>query len=210
MVNEIKEFVLKTVKEATASLSDTFGKISSKVSKLEDEQRLINEKINVLNSSEQHVKILYFKENDDAKLPERKKKGDAGYDAYANDTVEVLPHQSGKISCGLGLIIPEGFAIQNVNRGGNSLGKAYGSPIWVSDAYIDPNYRGICNFLVVNLGDKPITINKGDRVASLGLVKTYAMDFEHVDDYCERTGKDKEEIMNTERGESGFGASGNN
>lgn len=176
--------------------------------KLTGEVVALKEMISVLTNQEQHVKILTFKENEDAQLPIRKKKGDAGYDAFANETMTVEPHQSGKISCGLGLIIPEGFAIQNVNRGGNSLGKAYGSPIWVSDAFIDPNYRGICNFLIVNLGDQPITINKGDRVASLTLVKTYAMDFEDVDDYCKRTGKNKDEIMNTERGDSGFGASG--
>ena len=167
--------------------------------KLTGEVVALKEMISVLTNQEQHVKILTFKENEDAQLPIRKKKGDAGYDAFANETMIVEPHQSGKISCGLGLIIPEGFAIQNVNRGGNSLGKAYGSPIWVSDAFIDPNYRGICNFLIVNLGDQPITINKGDRVASLTLVKTYAMDFEDIDDYCKRTGKNKDEIMNTER-----------
>lgn len=204
------EEIKKVLRELGDWAKTSIGELKDRFKRLEEEQKLLNQKINILNSNEQHVKILYFKENEEAKLPVRKKKGDAGYDAYANDTVEILPHQSGKISCGLGLIIPEGFAIQNVNRGGNSLGKAYGSPIWVSDAYIDPNYRGICNFLVVNLGDNPITINKGDRVASLGLVKTYAMDFEQVDDYCERTGTDKEEIMNTERGDSGFGNSGIN
>lgn len=178
--------------------------------KTKGELNSLKEMVSVLTNQEQHVKILTFKENEDAKLPIRKKQGDAGYDAFANETVTVEPHKSFKVSCGLGLIIPEGFAIQNVNRGGNSLGKAYGSPIWVSDAYIDPNYRGICNFIGVNLGDEPVTINKGDRVASIGLVKTYAMDFEDLDEYCERTGRNKDEIMNTERGASGFGNSGIN
>lgn len=164
----------------------------------------------MVTNQESVVKIPYFMENEKAKLPIRKKQGDAGYDAFANEEKVVKPHTAEKISCGMGFIIPEGFAIQNVNRGGNSLGKAYGQPIWVSDAYIDPNYRGICNFLVVNLGTKPITIKEGDRVASIGLTKTYAMDFEKLEDYCKRTGKSMEEIMNTERGSSGFGASGNN
>ena len=208
MLDEVKQFVLSSVKEATAWLSDGFSKVSDKVGKLEEEQKIINEKVNILNGSEQHVKILYFKENEDSKLPIRKKQGDAGYDAFANETKTIAPHTADKISCGLGLIIPDGFAIQNVNRSGNSLGKVYGSPIWVSDAYIDPNYRGICNFLVNNLGDEPITIEKGDRVASIGLVRTYAMDFEDIDEYCKRTGKNKEEIMSTERGDSGFGSSG--
>lgn len=187
-----------------------FSELVSKVNSFEVELGILKGMLDTSLNNEQKVKILYFKENEEAKLPIRKKQGDAGYDAFANESKTIHPHTADKISCGLGLIIPEGFAIQNVNRGGNSLGKAYGSPIWVSDAYIDPNYRGICNFLVNNLGDEPIIINKGDRVASIGLVKTYAMDFEHVDDYCKRTGKDKEEIMNTERGDSGFGASGNN
>ena len=179
-----------------------------KINELEAELGILKGMLDTSLNNEQHVKILYFKENDEAQLPIRKKQGDAGYDAFANETKTIAPHTADKVSCGLGLIIPEGFAIQNVNRGGNSLGKAYGSPIWVSDAYIDPNYRGICNFLVNNLGDEPITINKGDRVASIGLTKTYAMDFETIDDYCERTGKNKDDIMNTERGTTGFGNSG--
>ena len=137
--------------------------------RLQGDLKSLREMLGILMNKEQVVKIPYFLENETAQLPIRKKEGDAGYDAFANETVVVKPHTSGKISCGVGFIIPEGFAIQNVNRGGNSLGKAYGQPIWVSDAYIDPNYRGICNFLIVNLGTKPITINAGDRVASVSL-----------------------------------------
>lgn len=182
--------------------------LKNEVGKLKGEISTLKNLVSVLTNQEQAVKVPYWLENDTAKLPIRKKEGDAGYDAFANETVVVEPHKSGQISCGLGMAIPEGFAAHNVNRSGNSLGKAYGESIWVSDAFIDSNYRGICNFLVVNLGDTPVTIQQGDRVASLSLVKTYKFDFEEIHEYCKRTGKDYNEMMTTERGATGFGNSG--
>lgn len=192
-VEELKNFVEAQAKE---------------ISDLRIEVKNLKDLISASLNNEQVVKVPYWLENETAQLPVRKREGDAGYDAYANETITVDPNTAAKVSCGLGMAIPEGFAVQNVNRGGNSLGKTYGQPIWVSDAFIDSNYRGICNFLLVNLGTEPITINQGDRVASITLVKTYKFDFEEIHDYCERTGRDYDEIMNTNRGESGFGSSG--
>lgn len=163
----------------------------------------IHEQLNM----EPKIPVPYWLE-DGAKLPERKKDGDVGYDAYLNEDKVIKAHSAEKVSLGIGMGIPKGFGVHAVNRGGCYLGKIYGAPIDVGEPWVDCNYRGIINALIQNNGDKDIEVHKGDRVCSINIVKTYAFDFIPLDEYLKEINMTEEEFMNTNRGTTGFGNSG--
>ena len=62
---------------------------------------------------------------------------------------------------------------------------------------IDAGYRGEVKVLMVNLGDEPVDIAPGDRIAQLVLQEVGRANVVEVDDLPE-----------TERGEGGFGSTG--
>jgi dUTP pyrophosphatase len=62
---------------------------------------------------------------------------------------------------------------------------------------IDPGYRGEILLLLTNVGSENITIQNGDRIAQLRIVKRITADFVEV-----------LELGNTERGSGGFGSTG--
>lgn len=163
----------------------------------------------VILNGERQIDIPYWTENEDAKLPERKKEGDAGYDAYANEDKVIKAHSADKVSLGVGVGVPVGFGIHARNRSGNFLGKNYdGCHISIGDAWVDPNYRGIFNALIQNNTDKDIEVKKGDRVCSIDLEMTFGINFIPVKEYCEKHNITVEDFMNTNRGTTGFGNTG--
>ena len=158
---------------------------------------------------EEQVEIPYWpEEGKNVKLPERKKEGDIGYDAYTCESKVIKAHSADKVSLGIGMVIPVGFGVHARNRSGNYIGKTYNSPIDIGDAWVDNNYRGIINALIQNNGDEDIEIKEGERVYSIELTKTYGIKFIPVETYCKEHNINMDELMNTNRGATGFGASG--
>ena len=155
--------------------------------------------------SEETVKVPYidFSGNEELMLPKRNKVGDIGFDAYAHETVVIPAHSSAKVPLGIGAIIPKGYSIAARTRGGRWL-----NGLLVGDAHVDWNYRGEINALLYNVTDKDIVIEKGERPCSIDLFKTCNIEWVTLDEYMKDTGLSKEEIMNTNRGDTGFGNSG--
>ena len=54
--------------------------------------------VNRFLENEAEIEIPYWLETDDAKLPERKKETDAGFDAYINEDKVIKAHSADKIS----------------------------------------------------------------------------------------------------------------
>ena len=69
----------------------------------------------------------------------------------------------------------------------------------VPKGVIDPGYRGELFAQIINVGNKPVTIHHGDRLIQLILHKNEVNNFEIVE---------ADELSESERGESGFGSSG--
>jgi dUTP pyrophosphatase len=63
---------------------------------------------------------------------------------------------------------------------------------------IDSSYRGEWKAIVSNNSDVPWSINKGDRIAQVLFVPVLHVTWEQV-----------EKLSDSERGEKGFGSSGN-
>jgi dUTP pyrophosphatase len=107
----------------------------------------------------------------------------------------VAPGGRCAVSTGLALAIPEGFEAQVRPRSGLALRE--GLTVVNSPGTIDSDYRGEVKVLLVNLGDRPVTIEPGQRVAQLVVAPVAQADFAVVD-----------ELADTERGEGGFGSTG--
>ena len=189
-------------------LEDRLESLTCTVNTNTEIQQILSKDIHEKLNNEQKVLVPYWLVDDTAKLPERKKDGDIGYDAYSNDNIIIKAHTSEKVSLGIGMIVPRGFGVHARNRSGNYLGNTYESPIDIGDAWVDNNYRGIIHALIQNNGSQDIEIKSGDRVCSIDIVKTYAFEFIPIDEYCDKFGIDKDSLMNTNRGELGFGSTG--
>ena len=69
----------------------------------------------------------------------------------------------------------------------------------VPKGVIDPGYRGELFAQIINVGKEPVEIHHGDRLIQLILHERHVEDFEIVE---------VDELSESERGESGFGSSG--
>lgn len=134
----------------------------------------------------------------DAKIPTYAHEGDQGADIYAVEDIIIEPHTFGNmVPTGLKMMIPYGWAVAIRPRSGMSRT----TPLRISNspATIDQQYRGEVKILFDNFSDKPVEIKAGDRIAQFIIEKNYRGDYIQVDTV----------EPDTDRGEGGFGSSGN-
>lgn len=133
-----------------------------------------------------------------AKIPTYAHEGDQGADIYAPETVVVPTNARGyMVHTGIKLLIPYGWAVSIRPRSGMS--KKTPLRISNSPATIDQQYRGEICILFDNLSNEPYEIKEGERIAQFILEKNYHANYTQVDSV----------ESDTERGEGGFGSSGN-
>jgi dUTP pyrophosphatase len=99
------------------------------------------------------------------------------------------------IPTGFAVAIPEGFEIQIRPRSG--LAVKYGIGIINSPGTIDADYRGEVKIAVINLGGKPYSVKRGDRIAQMVIKRVYQARLKVV-----------EELDETDRNSGGFGHTG--
>jgi len=130
-------------------------------------------------------------------LPEYETEGSSGLDLKANieNPITLNPLERALIPTGLYISIPKGYEAQI--RGRSGLALKHGITLANGIGTIDSDYRGEIKVILINLGNEPYTINKGDRIAQMVFMRYEKAEFELVD-----------ELDNTSRGEGGFGHSG--
>lgn len=129
-------------------------------------------------------------------LPTYAYAGDAGLDLRANESVTLAPHERRLIATGLAVAIPEGYAGFVQPRSGMALKR--GLSMANTPGLIDSHYRGELKVVAVNLdNEKPIHIERGERIAQLVIQKVPVVTLVEVD-----------ELDDTDRGSGGFGSSG--
>jgi dUTP pyrophosphatase len=133
----------------------------------------------------------------DLPLPAYLSSGAAGMDLAAalEGEVALAPGEIQLIPTGLALAIPEGFEGQIRPRSGLAL--KYGITLINSPGTIDSDYRGEIGLPVINLGPRPYTIRRGERLAQLVIQRVYRAKLQETD-----------RLETTERGQGGFGHSG--
>ncbi len=121
----------------------------------------------------------------------------SGMDLFAAIEEEVVL-QSGQrrlIPTGIALSLPEGYEAQIRPRSGLALEK--GVTILNSPGTIDSDYRGEIRIILINLGESPFTVRRGDRIAQMVIQKIVKADLDLRD-----------ELDWTERNQGGFGHTG--
>jgi dUTP pyrophosphatase len=126
-------------------------------------------------------------------LPEYSSTGAAGADLRASETVTIAPGGRAAVPTALRLQIPAGHVGLVWPRSGLAVRHGIDTLAGV----IDSDYRGEVRVVLVNHGDEPFRIGKGDRIAQLLVQRVERAVFAAVP-----------AIDETERGEDGFGSSG--
>lgn len=121
----------------------------------------------------------------------------AGMDvrAFLSEAHILLPGERGLIPTGLRIELPPGFEAQIRPRSGLALKQ--GLTVLNSPGTIDADYRGEIGIILINLGQEPVTINPGDKIAQMVISK-----HEHIEWQA------AEVLQESKRGEGGFGHTG--
>lgn len=139
------------------------------------------------------VKLLPHGEGLD--LPVYATAGAAGMDVVSAEDVTIAPGARHAVATGLAMAIPAGFEIQVRPRSGLAL--KHGISVPNAPGTIDSDYRGELKIILINHGQQPFAILRGDRVAQLVLAPVTRagwVEVEHLDE--------------TARGDGGFGSTG--
>jgi len=115
--------------------------------------------------------------------------------AAVAEPLELAPGEIIMIPTNLAVAIPPGFEIQVRPRSGLAI--KHGVTIINSPGTIDADYRGEVKIGLINLGPKPYTIQRGDRVAQLVVAPVHRADLQVV-----------AELETTVRQTGGFGHTG--
>ena len=98
-------------------------------------------------------------------LPSYATEGAAGFDLRADVAVTLGPGERALVPTGLANAIPPGFEGQVRPRSGLALRE--GVTCLNSPGTIDSDYRGEVAVILANLGQKSVTLARGDRIAQL-------------------------------------------
>jgi dUTP pyrophosphatase len=115
--------------------------------------------------------------------------------AACEDHITLQPGMRALIPTGLCVEIPSGYEGQVRARSGLALKQGLGIPN--GPGTIDSDYRGEVGVLLINWGDEPQTIRRGDRIAQLVLAPVVRAAWIET-----------ERLEGTPRGSGGFGHSG--
>jgi dUTP pyrophosphatase len=130
-----------------------------------------------------------------ANLPSKSHDSDAGWDLYSVEgSFELQPGERYVIHTGIAFEIPKGFVGLIWPRSGLSVKKG----VDVLAGVVDSGYRGEVRVCLLNTGSEPCKIDKGDRIAQILFQEVPEFSLEVVEDFS-----------NSDRGDNGFGSSGN-
>ena len=145
------------------------------------------------------VKVRRLPHGADLDLPAYQSAGAAGVDLAAavedGAPVTIAPGAREMVPTGLSIELPEGYEAQVRPRSG--LAAKHGVTVLNSPGTIDADYRGEVKVILINLGDEPFTVARGERIAQMVVQPVVRVAWEEAD-----------ALSSSARGEGGFGSSG--
>lgn len=142
------------------------------------------------------VRFRRLESNPDLPLPDRATGGAAGYDVRsAEDAFTLEPGEIRAVATGLVMELPPGMECQVRPRSGLAL--RHGITLPNSPGTIDPDYRGELKVILQNGGARPVTVERGERIAQLVFSRFETPEIAEAD-----------ALSPTARGERGFGSTG--
>jgi dUTP pyrophosphatase len=147
--------------------------------------------------SEISLSIQRLPHGADLPLPHYASEGAAGMDVLAalEQPMQLAPGARAAIPTGLAMAIPHGYEVQVRPRSGLALKQ--GLTVANAPGTIDSDYRGELKVLLINLGQQPVLIERGMRIAQLVVAPVTRALLHTVDSLDE-----------TARGTGGFGSTG--
>ena len=143
------------------------------------------------------VRVRRLAHGSDLDLPVAASPASAGLDlrAAVAENLVIAPGGRALVPTGLVLELPAGCEGQVRPRSGLAL--RHGVTLLNSPGTIDPDYRGEVQVLLVNHGDEPFVVRRGERIAQLVVAR-----FERV------FWVEAEDLASSTRGSGGFGSTG--
>ncbi len=143
------------------------------------------------------VRIKRVREGSDIPLPAYMTEHSAGMDIYAHLDEEVMikPMERKLIPAGISVALPDGYEAQIRPRSGLAI--KHGIALVNAPGTIDADYRGEIMVILVNLGEVPFSVKRGERIAQMVVQPVTRVAWQVSDDLDE-----------TARGKGGFGHTG--
>lgn len=131
--------------------------------------------------TEIHVHIARLRPaHDPLPLPRYMTADAAGMDIYADldEEVTIGPLARVLVPTGFAIALPQGYEAQVRPRSGLALQS--GLTILNAPGTIDADYRDEVKILLINLGDQPVYLRRGDRIAQLIVAPVSRVQWEEV------------------------------
>ncbi|MBB6672861.1 dUTP diphosphatase [Cohnella nanjingensis] len=143
------------------------------------------------------VQLKRLPGNEDVALPKQMSEWAAGFDLHAavSEPVTLAPGARALIPTGFAMAMPRELEAQVRPRSG--LAFKHGVTCLNTPGTIDADYRGEVKVLLINLGQEPFTIERGERIAQMVFQRVPQIALEETD-----------ELPDTVRGAGGFGHTG--
>lgn len=202
MENNLNE-ILKKLKEYESLLSfdqesddideNLANEINSTLEELDQEIRTAQQE----EFSKLSIKFINKSTNEDPKFAYE---GDSGFDLRADidEPITINPGERNLIPTGLYFELVKGLEIQVRPRSGLAI--KHGITVLNSPGTVDSHYRGEVKVPLINLGQEPFKIVKGDRIAQAVISPVFG----EGKVVLQKT----DNINETVRGEGGFNSSG--
>ena len=144
-----------------------------------------------------NLPILRLAHARDLPLPAYATEGSAGLDLVAANAQDVVLAPAGRalIPTGIAIELPLGFEAQIRPRSG--LAAKHGITLLNAPGTIDSDYRGEIQVNLINLGDAPVVIARGMRIAQMVIARHERAALVEV-----------QALSGTARGEGGHGSTG--
>jgi dUTP pyrophosphatase len=145
------------------------------------------------------VEVRRLPHGEDLPLPAYQSTGAAGLDLLAavpEQTPLILsPGKSAIVPTGLTIALPSGYEAQIRPRSG--LAARHGVTVLNAPGTVDADYRGEVSVLLINHGDAPFAIRRGERIAQMVIAPVAQAQLVAVD-----------QLSTTDRGSGGYGSTG--
>ena len=141
------------------------------------------------------IKLTRLPHGEGLPLPKYATEHAAGLDVVAAEDLMLEPGKRHAVATGFAMEIPHGHEVQVRPRSGLAL--KHGITCLNTPGTIDSDYRGEVKVILINLGQQPFSIRRGERIAQLVPAPVLRASFVEA-----------EQLGETARGAGGFGSTG--
>lgn len=145
------------------------------------------------------IQFIWLEHGRGLEAPRQQTEGAAGVDLLAalgtSETLTIAPGARALVPTGMAIALPHGYEAQVRPRSG--LAAKHGVTVLNAPGTIDADYRGEIKVILINHGDAPFEIRRGDRIAQMVVAPVTSVRFEL-----------REALDETQRGAGGFGSTG--